>query len=173
MLRSKRTSQAKLAYCEQCGKLFSSVRGEKLCPECDAVDRAAKDKMKEYMRDNPKATLREAAEATGAPPDSVKRLSMEVISSKLNSNRKVETAHPCANCGTMIKSGTYCAACSAELQKRAQQNAAAMSAVSNVREAEEKPTAVKGLDENFNEGLKERPARRRLYQSVLDNRNSR
>lgn len=173
MLRPKKNTQAKLAYCEQCGKLFSSMRGEKLCPECDAIDRAAKDKMKEYMRDNPKATLREAAEATGAPADSVKRLSMEVISSKLNSNRKVEAAHPCANCGTMIKTGTYCPACAAELQKKAQQSAAAMSAVSTVREAEDKPTVVKGLDEDFNEALKEKPARRRMYQSVLENRRSR
>ena len=172
MLRTKRGPQAKLAYCEQCGKLFSSVRGGKLCPECDAVDRAAKDKIKEYLRDNPKATLREAAEATGAPADSVKRLSLEVISSKLNSNRKSETAHPCANCGKMIKTGTYCSECASELQKKAQQSAAAMSAVATSRESEEKPTAVKGLDESFNEGLKERPARRRLYQGVLENRRS-
>ena len=69
MLRQKKTSQAKLGYCEECGKLFSSLRGEKLCPQCSAKDREAKDKIKEYLRDNPDATLKEAAEATVCCPD--------------------------------------------------------------------------------------------------------
>ena len=168
MLRQNKNSQAKLAYCEKCGKLFSSMRGETLCPTCGAQDREAKNKIKEYLRDNPKATLKEAAAATGAPEDSVKRLSMEVIAAKLNSNRKMDVAYPCANCGTMIKTGTYCMNCAAELQKKAQQNAAnTMSAPQNV---ETKPQSVKGLDEDFNKALKEKPARRRMYQGVIDNR---
>ena len=168
MLRQKKNSQAKLAYCDKCGKLFSSLRGEVLCPVCDAQDREAKNKMKEYLRDNPKATLREAAAATGAPEDSVKRLSMEVISAKLNSNKKMDVAYPCANCGTLIKTGTYCMACAAELQKKAQQTAANI--VATPPPSESKPQAVKGLDEDFNKALKEKPARRRMYQSVIDNR---
>ena len=174
MLKQKKNSQAKLAYCEECGKLFSSLRGEKLCPQCGAKDREAKDKIKEYMRDNPNATLKEAAEATGAPVESVKRLTMEVISSKLSSNKMGESEHPCANCGKMIKSGTYCPACSAELQKKAQQNAQAMSAVTNARGDEsEKPRAVKGLDEDFNQALNAKPARRRMYQSVIEGHKNR
>ena len=174
MLRPKKNSQAKLAYCEKCGKLFSSLRGETLCPACDAEDRAAKDKIKEYLRDNPKATLKQAAEATGAPADSVKRLSMEVISAKLNSNKKIDSVHPCANCGTMIKTGTYCPACAAELQKKAQQNVVEISSVSTTETpTTTKPQTVKGLDEDFNKSLKEKPARRRMYQSVIDNRRGR
>ena len=171
MLRQKKTSQAKLAYCEKCGKLFSSLHGETLCPTCDAADRAAKDKIKEYLRDNPKATLKEAAAATGAPADSVKRLSMEVISAKLNSNKKIDSVHPCANCGTMIKTGTYCPACAAELQKKAQQNAVSISDVSSDYETPAAKPTVKGLDSDFNKALKEKPARRRMYQGVIDNRN--
>lgn len=167
MLRQKKNSQAKLAYCEQCGKLFSSLHGEVLCPPCNAQYREAKNKMKDYLRDNPKATLREAAAATGAPEDSVKRLSMEVISAKLNSNKKMDVAYPCANCGTMIKSGTYCASCAAELQKKAQQNAANVSVAPTT---EAKSQSVKGLDEDFNKALKEKPARRRMYQGVIENR---
>ena len=171
MLRPKKNSQAKLAYCEKCGKLFSSVHGEVLCPTCNAEDRVAKDKIKDYLRDNPKATLKEAAEATGAPADSVKRLSMEVISAKLNSNKKIDSVHPCANCGTMIKTGTYCSACAAELQKKAQQNTVSISAISESTEPAKPTPAVKGLDEEFNKSLKEKPAaRRRMYQSVIDNR---
>mgnify|MGYP002622327557 CR=1 FL=1 len=171
MLRPKKNSQAKLAYCEKCGKLFSSLHGETLCPPCDAQDRAAKDKIKEYLRDNPKATLKQAAEATGAPEDSVKRLSMEVISAKLNSNKKIDSVHPCAHCGTMIKTGTYCPACAAELQKKAQQNTISIAAVSpSEAPSVSKPQTVKGLDEDFNKSLKEKPARRRMYQSVIDNR---
>lgn len=173
MLRPKKNSQAKLAYCEKCGKLFSSLHGEVLCPTCNAEDRAAKDKIKDYLRDNPRATLKEAAAATGAPADSVKRLSMEVISAKLNSNKKIDAVYPCANCGTMIKTGTYCPACAAELQKKAQQNVVAISAISESPATPAKPQpTVKGLDEEFNKSLKEKPARRRMYQSVIDNRRS-
>lgn len=167
MLRPKKNLQAKLAYCDKCGKLFSSLHGEKLCPPCNAVDQAAQDKMKEYLRDNPKATLKEAAEATGAPADSLKRLSIEVMSSKLNSSKKVDSVYPCANCGTMIKSGTYCPACAAELQKKAQQSASAGSVVSTARENSE-PREVKGLDSDFNNALKEKPSKRRMYQGVID-----
>ena len=170
MIRPKKNVQAKLGYCENCGKLFSSVHGEKLCPSCNAVEQAAKDKMKEYLRDNPKASLKEAADATGAPADTLKRMSMEVISAKLSSNKAIDSAHPCANCGTMIKSGTYCPACNAELQKKAQQNAAVMSVTSTVRDENQQPRAVKGLDEEFNKALNEKPARRRMYQGVIEQR---
>ena len=170
MLRQKKNSQAKLAYCDNCGKLFSSLHGEKLCPSCNAADQAAKDKMKEYLRDNPKASLKEAAEATGAPADSLKRLSIEVMSAKLSSNKKVDAAYPCANCGTMIKSGTYCPACAAELQKKAQQNAVSSSVISTVRDDSQQPREIKGLDEDFNKALKEKPARRRMYQGVIEQR---
>ena len=174
MLRSKKNSQAKLAYCDKCGKLFSSLHGEKLCPSCNAVDQAAQDKMKEYLRENPKASLKEAAEATGAPADSLKRLSIEVMSAKLNSNKKVDAVYPCANCGTMIKSGTYCPACAAELQKKAQQSASANSVLAPTREDSQQPREVKGLDNDFNNALKEKPAatRRRMYQGVIDQRRS-
>lgn len=172
MLRTKRNSQAKLAYCDKCGKLFSSLHGEKLCPPCNAVDQAAQDKMKEYLRENPKASLKEAAEATGAPADSLKRLSIEVMSAKLNSNKKVDAVYPCANCGTMIKSGTYCPACAAELQKKAQQSASANIVTTPVRE-DSQPREIKGLDNDFNEALKEKPAvRRRMYQGVIEQRRS-
>ncbi len=93
---------------------------------------------------------------------------MEVISAKLNSNKKLDVAYPCANCGTMIKTGTYCPSCAAELQKKAQQNAA--NAIGTPPPVDNKPHAVKGLDEDFNKALKEKPARRRMYQGVIDNR---
>ncbi|MBR5913847.1 MAG: hypothetical protein IKZ58_05755 [Selenomonadaceae bacterium] len=172
MLRPKRKPQGKLAYCQKCGKLFTSLHGENLCPPCNAEDRAAKEKIKDYMRENPKASLKEAADATGAPSGSVRRLTMEIMSAKLNANKNIDSVHPCANCGTMIKTGTYCPACAVELQKKAQQNAVEISSVSQPntpKPAADTPT-VKGLDEDFNKSLKEKPARRRMYQSVIEER---
>lgn len=160
-------------YCQKCGKLFTSLHGENLCPPCNAEDRAAKEKIKDYMRENPKASLKEAADATGAPSGSVRRLTMEIMSAKLNSNKNMESVHPCANCGTMIKTGTYCPACATDLLKKAQQNAVEISSVTQTNHnqpAASSNATVKGLDEDFNKNLADRPARRRMYQSVIDGR---
>ena len=168
--QKKRNVQAKLSYCEKCGKLFSSAHGETLCPTCNAEYQAAQSKIREYLRENPKATLMDAAAVTGVDSDSMKRISQEVVSAKFNAQRaKANVDHPCAMCGTPIKSGTYCPACTAELQKKAQQVAAANA--SPVAPAqEEKPRVVKGLDEDFNKALVQKPAKRRMYQGVIEER---
>ena len=172
MIKQKRTVQGKLSYCEKCGKLFSSVHGETLCQSCNAEFRDAQSKIRDYLRDNPKATLMEAASITGVDSDSMKRISKEVVNSKFNAQKMKNNAElRCQMCGAPIKSGTYCLNCQAELQKKAQQSAVSISTSGNSA-AESAPRQVKGLDEDFNKALVAKPAKRRMYQGVIDERRS-
>ena len=172
MIKQKKGAQAKLSYCEKCGKLFSSMRGETLCPSCNAEFRDAQNKIRDYLRENPKATLMEAASVIGIDSDSMKRISKEVVNAKFNAQRaKAGVEHFCENCGAPIKSGTYCVNCQAELQKKAQQAAVVISTGGNSGgNASSEPRQVKGLDEDFNKALVAKPAKRRMYQGVIDER---
>ena len=173
MIKQKRNVQAKLSYCEKCGKLFSSVRGETLCPACSAEFRDAQSKIREYLRENPKATLMEAASVTGVDSDSMKRISQEVVNAKFNAQRaKSNVEHFCEMCGAPIKTGTYCMNCQAELQRKAQQAAVVISTSGSGTAAESAPRQVKGLDEDFNKALVNKPAKRRMYQGVIEERRS-
>ena len=172
MIKQKRNVQAKLSYCEKCGKLFSSMRGETLCQTCNAEFRNAQNKVRDYLRENPKATLMEAASVIGIDSDSMKRISKEVVNAKFNAQRaKSGVEHFCEMCGAPIKTGTYCVNCQAELQKKAQQAAVSISTGGN-SSAESAPRQVKGLDEDFNKALVTKPAKRRMYQGVIDERRS-
>jgi len=173
MIKQKKNVQAKLSYCEKCGKLFSSIRGETLCQSCNAEFRDAQSKIRDYLRENPKATLMQAASATGVDSDSMKRISKEVVNAKFNAQRgKANAEHFCEMCGAPIKTGTYCANCQAELQKKAQQAAVVISTGGNGTASESAPRQVKGLDEDFNKALVAKPAKRRMYQGVIEDRRS-
>ena len=172
MIKQKKGAQAKLSYCEKCGKLFSSLRGETLCPSCNAEFREAQSKIREYLRENPKSTLMEAASVIGVDSDSMKRISQEVVNAKFNAQRiKSNVEHFCEMCGAPIKTGTYCVNCQAELQKKAQQAAVVISTGGSAS-SESAPRQVKGLDEDFNKALVTKPAKRRMYQGVIDERRS-
>ncbi len=115
---------AKLTNCKQCGKLFMSQRGEKICQAC--VDEMANLELVvvDYVRDHPKCKIPEIMQETGAPEILIRRL--------IDEGRFVQSgvnfSYPCKKCGKEIFSGQYCEDCLNEMQESLQNATAKVAA---------------------------------------------
>lgn len=94
--------------CKGCGKLFNYLNGPPLCTACL---RKLDDKfsiVKEFIYDNPGASIQEVAEENEVTIGQLKKwVREERLAFAENSMIGIE----CENCGTMIKTGRFCHLC--------------------------------------------------------------
>lgn len=102
----------KLRNCQQCGKLFMSQHGEKICNDCKAAMEDLENTVVNYVRDNPKCKIHEIMDETGAPEYMIRRLIDEGRFVQVG----VTLAYPCKKCGKSIVAGQYCEDCLREMQ---------------------------------------------------------
>lgn len=107
---------AKLKNCQQCGKLFMSQHGEKICPDCVEAQAKLEIVVVDYVRDHPKCKIPEIMEETGAPESLIRRLIDEGRFVQMGIN----FSYPCKKCGKPIVAGVYCEDCKNELQENLQ-----------------------------------------------------
>lgn len=102
-----------LKNCPYCHKVYLDVR-EGCCPECKEKREAQRQKVREFLNDNPGADMMTVAKATG--------LSAKVLTTMTREGflgaRRAAYAHPCKGCGTIIDEGLYCKACVASFAKK-------------------------------------------------------
>jgi len=103
----------KLKNCVKCGKLFSPQAGEKVCPVCRKEEENGFEKVKNYLWDNPHATIDEVHEETGVEKDTIMKFVKDerLIAEGIN----VDWKHECERCGKAISHGRFCASCQKEL----------------------------------------------------------
>ncbi|MEJ8552649.1 flagellar protein [Tepidibacter sp. Z1-5] len=109
-----------LINCKECGRMFGSQNGELYCSKCRVDDNADFKKVREYLYDNPGATVQEVAEETGVS---------ETLIIKFLKQERIEIIEDgnaillCERCGKSIRSGRYCEVCKAEIKKELAQAA--------------------------------------------------
>ena len=103
----------KLRNCIKCGKLFAPQAKEKVCPVCREKEENEFKKVKEYLWDNPKATIEEVHEETGVDRDTIIKFVKEdrLIAEGIEIDWDME----CERCGEPISHGRFCASCQKEL----------------------------------------------------------
>ena len=94
--------------CKGCGRLFNYLNGQPLCQACKEALEEKFAEVKEYIYQNPKASITMVAEAT--------EVSGKQIKQWIREDRPVLSEPSpdgvlCENCGTPICSGRYCDAC--------------------------------------------------------------
>lgn len=104
---------AELVNCKKCGRMFSSIAGEKLCSRCRTNDEDDFKIVREYIYDNPGARVQEVAEETGV---SEKKILKFLREGKLELKGE-GVGYPCASCGKSIKTGRFCEECQRELKQ--------------------------------------------------------
>lgn len=94
--------------CKDCGRLFNYLGGNPLCPECvrKLDDKFAQ--VKQYIYDNPRASLQQVSEDNEV---SVAQLRTWVRQEKLEFTEASLVGLNCEKCGAMIRSGRFCASC--------------------------------------------------------------
>ncbi|MBC7331606.1 MAG: hypothetical protein H5U01_09500 [Clostridia bacterium] len=125
---------SELANCIKCGRAFLWTGGRKVCPQCIEEEERDFEKVYNYLRDHPRATIKEISEATEVEEDEI----LEFIKQGRIQLKFTDVAGKlrCKRCGEPISSGEYCPSCLKELQN-------ALSSVQEdlEREAEKKERA--------------------------------
>jgi len=105
--------EAKIINCKECGRLFSSVGGIKVCTRCRDTHEKEFQTVREYLYDNPDASLKDVEDDTGVSHESLMtflrdgRLEFKGENLLLN----------CERCDKPIATGRYCEDCQAEMAK--------------------------------------------------------
>ena len=100
-----------LINCEKCGRAFNND-GKKMCRRCRSDSDDNYKIVKEYVYDNPGATIVEVHEATGV---SEKEILLYLREGRLEITDETNFILDCQRCGVGIKSGKYCDKCSHEM----------------------------------------------------------
>lgn len=94
--------------CKDCGKIFNYLSGAPLCPACMKKLDDKYSIVKEYIYDNPGASIQQVSEENGV---SVGQLKKWVREERLAFSEDSLVGLECENCGTMIRTGRFCNRC--------------------------------------------------------------
>lgn len=100
--------------CPRCGKIFSYI-GRPICNKCIDIEENEFKIVKEYIYDNPGATISEVSQETEVSVEKIMRFLREErleIKSE-NSNLILE----CERCGRAINSGRFCEDCKNDITR--------------------------------------------------------
>ncbi|HDT15349.1 MAG TPA: hypothetical protein ENN55_03980 [Firmicutes bacterium] len=101
-----------LENCGNCGKVFDSDKGEKLCADCIINEKKELLKVTNYLKKNPLAGIMDVTRDTGVSRNLVFRM----INSGSLQIRKTPDLHKCRFCGKGIKYGSVCASCREKIE---------------------------------------------------------
>ncbi|MCR5627466.1 MAG: flagellar protein [Lachnospiraceae bacterium] len=94
--------------CRKCGKLFNYIAGPGICPQCMEKSEEEFQKVKEYLRNNPSATVATTAEACEVEIGQIRQWLRE---ERLTFSSAEGSDLTCEKCGKPIISGRFCEAC--------------------------------------------------------------
>ncbi|HHW32013.1 MAG TPA: MerR family transcriptional regulator [Clostridiaceae bacterium] len=99
--------------CRRCGKLFNLVGDPPLCQECRKIEEEDFKRLKEYLFNNPGATLSQVSLELDISIERIKRYLRE---GRLEiAGNSDSFLLECENCGAPIKSGRFCKDCLSDL----------------------------------------------------------
>lgn len=98
--------------CKSCGRLFNALDRSRLCPSCK---RALEDKfqeVKQYLRENPDATVNQTSEDNDV---TVKQIKQWIREERLVLTNSAGCDIRCEQCGAAIRTGRFCDKCKANM----------------------------------------------------------
>lgn len=99
--------------CKKCGKIYK-YDGFNMCLKCRQEEEEEFKKVREYIYDNPSATIPIISEDTGVNTKKILRYLREGRLAIKNNNNNLILA--CERCGVAINTGKFCEKCAAEIQ---------------------------------------------------------
>jgi flagellar operon protein (TIGR03826 family) len=115
--------------CKKCGKVFTYLGGlDRICGECKKKDEEDFKKVKEYLYDNPRASLTEVSDQLQVSVQKITKFlkdgRLEIVGDEAN------MVLQCESCGKSIRSGRYCDLCQNGLKKDLASTAQSMNEMS-------------------------------------------
>lgn len=103
-----------LKNCPNCGKLFVYVT-KNLCPACAEKDEENFRNVKDYLYENPEATIDEVSEKTGVD---TKKILEYLKEGRLILKQNNPDVLSCESCGNPILTGRFCKNCITNMKKK-------------------------------------------------------
>lgn len=99
--------------CKECGKMFNYMEGTQVCPACAKKLEEKYAVVKEYVYNNPGASINQVAEENEV---SVKQIKRWIREERLCFSESSDIGIECEKCGAMIKTGRFCQKCKKQLE---------------------------------------------------------
>ncbi|MBR5637720.1 MAG: flagellar protein [Pseudobutyrivibrio sp.] len=94
--------------CKTCGRLFNYLGGPSICDACRSELENKFQNTKEFIRENPRASIQEISDANEVTPQQIRQWIRE---ERLQFADDSPIGIECEICGATIKTGKYCDAC--------------------------------------------------------------
>ncbi len=94
--------------CKECKRLFNYISGPRICEACKKAMEEKFEAVREYIRDNPGATIQQVAEENEVPTQQIHQWVRE---ERLEFSSDSPITFECESCGTKIRTGRYCDSC--------------------------------------------------------------
>lgn len=98
--------------CRKCGRMFNYIAGMPVCPVCREALEAKFQEVKDYIRENKGAGIREVADACNVE---VQQINQWLREDRLELAEDSAIMINCESCGAPIRSGKYCDKCRASM----------------------------------------------------------
>ncbi len=105
---------AEIKNCRRCRKIIMYTMGPQLCEDCKKLEEEEFQKVRKFVRDYPGATIQEVSAATEVPQNTIHKYLKD---GRLEVAENSPIAIQCEKCGARIRSGRFCAQCSASLAR--------------------------------------------------------
>ena len=102
-----------LRNCPKCNRVFAYT-GRELCSRCAKRDESDFERVKNYLYDNPGATMTEVSEETKVDEKQILRYLRE---GRIEIREDDNLLLDCERCGTSIRAGRFCESCVIEMKK--------------------------------------------------------
>lgn len=94
--------------CRMCGRLFNYIGGQRICPDCKKKLEEKFQEVKNYIRENQKASMNQIAEDNDVE---VQQIQQWVREERLQFTEDSPIKLTCENCGAEILTGRFCEKC--------------------------------------------------------------
>lgn len=103
-----------IANCKQCGRLYNQNSFHDICSACVKEEEQMFFTVRDYLKENRRATVNEVHEATEIP---IKTIMKFLRDGRLSTYDNPNLKFPCDSCGEPIAEGRYCRPCKQRLEK--------------------------------------------------------
>ena len=100
--------------CKKCGKIFNYISGLPICQGCREKNEEIFQSVKKYIRENPRADIREVAMECEVETAQIQQWIRE---ERLEFTEDSPIKLPCEKCGALIRAGKYCEKCKGAMAK--------------------------------------------------------
>lgn len=122
--------------CRRCGRMFGYMGGIPICDHCKQKDEEDFQKVRQYLKEQPGASMKEVSEACEVSVEKITRFLRE---GRLEVREGANLVLECESCGKSIKTGRFCENCAKQLERDMSKVAGAANSAGKKSDDDSKP----------------------------------